>query len=94
MTPHFHKPVTFSWGSVPLRFSYVLHLNIPLYCTIYAIFMVFICRSSVFIQWTDSDLHLLISIPAIVCCVYITLLIVFCILYCFCETVFFVTFRD
>ena len=35
MTPHFHKTVTFFLGSVPLRFSYILHLNIPLYCTIY-----------------------------------------------------------
>ena len=40
ITPHFHEPVTFFWGSVPLRFSYILHLNIPLYCTIY-----FLCRN-------------------------------------------------
>ena len=40
ITPHFHEPVTFFWGSVPLRFSYILHLNIPLYCTIY-----FLCHN-------------------------------------------------
>ena len=40
MTSHFHEPVTFFWGSVPLRFSYLLHLNIPLYCTIY-----FVCHN-------------------------------------------------
>ena len=40
MTPHFQKPVTLFWGSVPLRFSSILHLNIPLYCTIY-----FLCHN-------------------------------------------------
>ena len=40
MTRHFHEPVTFFLGSVPLRFSYILHLNIPLYSTIY-----FLCHN-------------------------------------------------
>ena len=40
MKPHFQKPVTLFWGSVPPRFSSILQLNIPLYCTIY-----FLCHN-------------------------------------------------
>ena len=40
LKPHLQKPVTLFWGSVPPRFSSILHLNIPLYCTIY-----FLCHN-------------------------------------------------
>ena len=62
MTPHFQKPVTLFWGSVPPRLSSILHLNIPLYCNIYFLchnlgthfcyrLLNFIKNASIYILW-------------------------------------------